>query len=98
MSAKTMFKMGFLSMMVASGVAQVPDSFASGVQRADVFERIGAGGSIHSFKRPMPFHPGDSHVAGIERRKADVIERIGAGGSTYSFSQPIPGGQGPIAN
>ena len=90
MSAKTMFTMGFLSMMVASGVAQVPESFASEAQRADVIERIGAGGSTYSSSRPMPFQSGDSHVAGMERGKVDVIERIGAGGSTYSSSQPMP--------
>ena len=89
MSAKTMFTMGFLSMMVASGVAQVPDSFASEAQRADVIERIGAGGSTYSSSRPMPFQPGDSNVAGMERGKVDVIERVGAGGSTYSSIQPM---------
>ena len=89
MSAKTMFTVGFLSMMVASGVVKVPDSFASEVQRADVIERIGAGGSTYSYSRPMPFQPGDSNVAGMERRKVDVVERIGAGGSIYSLSQPM---------
>jgi hypothetical protein len=90
MSAKTMFTMGLLSMMVASGVAQVPDSFAFEAQRADVIERIGAGGSTYSSSQPMPVQPGDSHVAGMEQRKADVSDRIGAGGSTYSSSQPVP--------
>jgi hypothetical protein len=90
MSAKTVFTMGLLSMMVASGVVKVPDSFASEAQRADVIERIGAGGSTYSYSRPMPFQPGDSSVTGMERRKVDVIERIGAGGSTYSYSRPIP--------
>ena len=32
MNAKKMFTMGFLSMMVASGVVKVPDSFASEAQ------------------------------------------------------------------
>ena len=90
MSAKKMLTMGFLSMMVASGVVKVPDSFASEAQRVDVIERIGAGGSTYSSSQPMPVQPGDSHVAGTERRKVDVIERIGAGGSTYSSSQPMP--------
>jgi hypothetical protein len=81
--------MGFLSMMVASGVVKVPDSFASEAQRVDAIERIGAGGSTYSASQPMPVQPGDSHVAGTERRKVDAIERIGAGGSSYSFSQPM---------
>ena len=89
MSAKKMFVMGFLSMMVASGVVKVPDSFASEAQRVDAIERIGAGGSTYSSSRSMPSQPGDSNVAGTERRKVDVIERIGAGGSTYSSSQPM---------
>ena len=88
MSAKKMFTVGFLSMMVASGVAKVPDSFASDAQRVEVIERIGAGGSAYSSSRPMPVQLGDSHVAGTERGEVDVIERIGAGGSTYSSSQP----------
>jgi hypothetical protein len=90
MSAKKIFTMGFLSMMVASGVVKVPDSFASEAQRVDVIERIGAGGSTYSSSQPMTIQPGDSNVAGTERRKVDVIERIGAGGSTYSSSQPMP--------
>ena len=48
MNAKTMLTMGVLSMMVASGVVKVPDSFASEAQRVDVIERIGAGGSTYS--------------------------------------------------
>ncbi len=88
MSAKKMFTMGFLSMMVASGVVKVPDSFATEAQRVEVIERIGAGGSKYSSSRPMPVQPGDS-VAGTEQRKVEVIERIGAGGSTYSSNQPM---------
>ncbi|TKB67145.1 MAG: hypothetical protein E8D47_04990 [Nitrospira sp.] len=65
-------------------------SFASEAQRADVIERIGAGGSTYSSSQSMPFQPGDSHVAGMERGMVAVIERIGAGGSTYSSSQPMP--------
>ena len=89
MNAKKMFTMGFLSMMVASGVVKVPDSFASEAQRVDAIERIGAGGSTYPSSWPMPVQPGDAHVAGTEQRKVDVIERIGAGGSTYSSSQPM---------
>ena len=89
MSTKTMFTMGFLSMMVASGVVKVPDSFAIEAQRVEAIERIGAGGSTYSSSQPMPVQSGDSHVAGTERRKVDVIERIGAGGSIYSSSQPL---------
>ena len=86
MSTKKMFAVGVLSMMVASGVVKVPDSFASEAQRVEVIKRIGAGGSTYSSSQPMPVQPGDS-VAGTERRTVDVIERIGAGGSIYSSSQ-----------
>lgn len=89
MNAKKMFTMGFLSMMVASGVVKVPDNFASEAQRADAIERIGAGGSTYSSSQPMAVQPGDAHVAGTKQRKVDVIERIGAGGSAYSSSQPM---------
>jgi len=91
MKAKSMLTMGFLSMMVASGVMKVPDSFASEAQRANVIERIGAGGSTYSYSQPMPVQPGDPKVAEMERMKVDVIEdRVGAGGSTYSYSRPMP--------
>ena len=83
MTAREIFAMGFLSMMVASGVVKVPDSFASEARRVVVIERVGAGGSIYSSSQSMPSQPGDSNVAGAERRKVVVIERIGAGGSTY---------------
>ena len=59
MSAKKMFTMGFLSMMVASGVVKVPYSFASEAQRVDVSERIGAGGSTYPSKQPMLAREGD---------------------------------------
>ena len=59
MSAKKMFMMGLLSMMVSSGVVKVPDSFASETQRLDVIERIEAGGSTYSSSRPMPARAGD---------------------------------------
>lgn len=88
MSTKTMFTMGFVSMLVVSGVVTGPDTFAAEAQPMAVIERIGAGGSTYSFSQPTPVQSGDS-VAGTERRTVAVIERIGAGGSIYSFSQPL---------
>jgi hypothetical protein len=92
MSTKMMFTMGVLSMMMASGVVKVPDSFASEAQRVDVIEeRIGAGGSTYASSRPMPVQTDDSDVVGTERRNVHVIEeRIGVGGSTYASSRPMP--------
>jgi hypothetical protein len=52
--------------------------------KADVVERIGAGGSRYSSSQNE-----GCQVAGDEQKKVNVIERIGAGGSTYSPSRPV---------
>lgn len=87
MRVQRILAVGFLSMMVASGVVNVPDSFASEAQRMGVFERMGTGGSLYTQSRPVPVQSGETTVAGTERGKVDVIKRIGAGGSIYSSSQ-----------
>ncbi len=52
--------------------------------KADVVERIGAGGSMYASGQTD-----GCHMAENERTHVTVIERIGAGGSTYSSSQPV---------
>ncbi len=89
MRAQSILAVGFLSMIVASGVVKATDSFASEAQRTDVFERVGAGGCLY---RPISVQPGEATVAGVERGKVDVITRIGTGGSIYSSSQVKTGG------
>ncbi len=87
MRAQIILAVRFLSMMVASGVVKDSDSFASEGQRTDVFERIGAGGSIYPQRQSVSIQSGKATVAGTERGKVDVMKRIGAGGSIYSSSQ-----------
>jgi hypothetical protein len=77
MRAQSILAVGFLSMMVTSGVVKASDSFASEGQRADVFERIGAGGSIYTQRQSVPVQSGKATVAGTERGKVDVMKRIG---------------------
>ena len=87
MSVKSMLAVGFLSMMVATGVVTTSDSVASDVQRVDVLERMGHGGSTYASSQSKPVQVGDCQVMGEEGRKVDATERIGAGGSTYSYSR-----------
>lgn len=88
MRVKNMLAVGFLLMTAATGVVTTSDSFASDVQRADVIERVGHGGSTYSSSQSKSVQVGDCHVMGEEGRKEDVIERIGAGGAIYSYSRP----------
>lgn len=83
-----MLAVGFLSMIVASGLVKAPDGFGAEAQRMSVNERIGAGGCTYA---PAPVQPGSATVAETERGKVHVIKRIGAGGSTYSSSRPKTG-------
>lgn len=88
MRAKNILAVGFLSMMVASGVVKASDSFASEGQRMEGIERIGAGGSVYTPSRPLTSRASSASESETERGKVDVMTRIGAGGSTYSSSRP----------
>lgn len=86
MSVKSMWIIGFMSMVAATGVVNASSSFAADTNQKGVMEeRIGIGGSTYSFGQPDG--AGDCRVAREERRKVDVIKRIGTGGSTYSFNK-----------
>lgn len=80
MRMKSMVAIGFMSMVVAAGVASASDGAAFDVQRVNVTERIGAGGAVYSSSQPDG--AGTCSVAGVS-----ATERIGHGGSTYSFSR-----------
>lgn len=80
MNAKTMLRMGFLSMMVATGIVNTSGSFVLDVSRADVIERIGQAGSIYPSNTAML---GDCFVPEKERLSMGSVKRIGHGGSTY---------------
>lgn len=77
-----------VSYVVVGGWMSASTSVASDVDRVDVIERIGAGGSTHSYSQPPFVQASDCNVAGTRGTKVEVIKRIGAGGSTYSYSQP----------
>lgn len=82
-----MLAVGFLSMIVASGLVKAPDGFGAKTQRMDLFERVGAGGSLYTQGQSVPVQSDKATVARTERGNVDVIKRIGTGGSTYSSSQ-----------
>ncbi|NGZ96678.1 MAG: hypothetical protein CV089_11245 [Nitrospira sp. WS110] len=88
MRAQSIWAAGFLSMMIASGVVKANDGFAFEAQRTDLFERIGAGGAIHTQSQSVLVRSGEAVAPGTKQWKVDVITRIGAGGSTYSSSRP----------
>ncbi len=74
MSAKGMWTIVFLSMVVAIGAGQVLDSFASDASRTDIGERVGHGGSTYQSKS---IRASDCRIVGEER--------IGQGGSMYQL-------------
>lgn len=88
MRVKNMVTVGFLSMVVATGVASASDGAASRAQGVNVMERMGAGGSAYSSSQPDGADA--CPVTGVR-----VTGRIGHGGSTYSVS---PSESVPVGN
>jgi len=78
MRVKSMLTMGFMSMMIATGVMNVSDSFASDAYRVDVID------ALHATVAQE-----DSVKAGVEWTRVDVIERIGSQGTAYPYTQPM---------
>ena len=72
MSGKGRVTIGFLSLVIATGVVPAIDSFASDTSRTDIGERIGHGGSTYQARS---LQASDCRVVGEER--------IGHGGSLY---------------
>lgn len=86
MNVKAMLIAGFLSIVVETGVVNVPESGASEPKGVGSAARIGHGGSIYGSS--LLDGAMECNSRGKERRNVDIIERIGHGGSTYSFSRP----------
>ncbi|UVT16163.1 MAG: hypothetical protein H8K04_00930 [Nitrospira sp.] len=78
MSAKNMLTVGFMSMMIATGVVNVSDSLAADAHRVDVID------ALHATVAQE-----DSVKAGVEWTRVDVIESIGSQGTAYPYIQPI---------
>ncbi len=78
MRGKNRVTIGFIAMMVATGIVDASGSFASGAGHVTGAERIGHGGSTYQVL-----------VGPVSacQMKADVIERIGVGGATYLSGQ-----------
>jgi hypothetical protein len=54
MSAKSVFKMGFLSMIAATGLFVASNGFAADAhQRVDVIGSIGSEGPVYPYTKPM---------------------------------------------
>ncbi|MDK2741638.1 MAG: hypothetical protein H8K03_13025 [Nitrospira sp.] len=78
MSIKSILTVGLMSMMIATGVITVSDSFASDAYRVDVID------ALHATVAQE-----DSVKAGVEWTRVDVIERIGSQGVAYPYSRPM---------
>jgi len=87
MSSRAMVAIGFVSMVIATGVVGVSWSVASDTNEVDVVksawasnERIGQGGSTY---QSNAVRTGDCTSSGEAEGTADVVKRIGHGGSHY---------------
>lgn len=76
MRMKSLVTIGWLSMVVAAGVANASEHAATKVQGVHNSERIGAGGSDYS-----PSQSDGGGLCAVTGTK--ITERIGHGGSTY---------------
>lgn len=88
MRVKSIVTVGFLSMVVATGVASASEDVASEAHRVNVIERIGAGGSAYFSNQPD--NAGMCPVTGIKCHRTDWTWRIDL------FFQPVkvcPGGR-----
>ncbi len=78
MRVKNMLAVGVIAMMIATGVMNVADSFASDAYRVDVIETLQATVAQE-----------DSVKAGVEWTRVDVIENIGSQGTGYPYRRPM---------
>lgn len=78
MSAKSMFKMGFLSMIAATGLFGASNGFA-----ADGYQRVDVIGTIHETVFQL-----DSELKSTEAnsKRVDVIGSIGSEGPVYPYT------------
>jgi hypothetical protein len=78
MSAKSMFRIGFLSVIAATALFAASDSFAAGTYRVDNFGTLA--GRVAQL---------DSMKAGSKLTRADVIGSVGSKGPVHSYTKPI---------
>ena len=76
MSAKSMFKMGFLSMIAATGLFAASNGFA-----ADAHQRVDVIGTLNEREAQL-----DSMKARGEWIRVDVIGSIGSEGPVYPYT------------
>ena len=79
MSAKSMFKMGFLSMIAATGLFGASNGFA-----ADAHQRVDVIGTLNGREAQL-----DSMKARGEWIRVDVIGSIGSEGPVYPYTKPM---------
>jgi len=77
MSVKSVFKMGFLSVIAAAGLFGASNSFAADVSRVDVISTPNE--TVAQL---------DSAKTDGESMRVDVIGSIGSEGSVYSYTKP----------
>ena len=75
MRAKSLLRMGFLSMLAAAAALSASNSFAAGAQRVDVIDSLPTRGQSDSM-----------NTAGHQAQRVDVIESIGSNGPVYPFA------------
>lgn len=78
MRTKSMFAIGLLSMVSATGVVNATHSFASDAKRVDVI------GALH-----VSVPQRDSDTAGKQYTRVDVIGSIGTRGVAYPYTTPM---------
>ncbi len=76
MSAKRTYRIGFLSIVAATGVFAASNCFATDAQRVDVIE------TLHEHAAQL-----DSIKTGNEVTRVDVIDSIGSGGPLYPYTK-----------
>ena len=78
MSTTSVYKMGFLSMIAATGVIVASNGLSSEARRVDVIE------TLHETVAQL-----DSMQAKDQPMRVDVIESIGAKGTVYPYTKSL---------
>jgi|GEM_PF-6033404 len=78
MTTKSTLRIGFFTMVAASGVVSMADSFALDAPRADVIETLN-----------QKLAQLDSNKDGNQQMRVDVIGSIGPKGPAYPYTKPM---------
>lgn len=78
MRVESMLSVGFLSIVIATGIGNVPDGFASDKHRVDVID------ALHERVAQL-----DSMKTQSQKTRVDVIETIGSEGAVYPYTKPM---------